>query len=164
MVERTPSRLARAYGIPIVVVTVAALIGAGLWLLSPATAARPPAQAEPAASTADLTRVSEGGQVTVKATWQGRAAGPVFTIVLDTHAVDLDGYDLAQLATLRVDGGAALAPVRWNAPVGGHHREGTLTFPGEQGGKPVIGAQTRVVELTVRDVAGVPERMLIWEP
>jgi hypothetical protein len=143
-------------------VTVAVLVGAGFRLLSTATAVQaPPALA---AAAPDQARINEGGQVTVKATWAEPSAGPVFTIVMDTHAVDLDGYDLAQLAVLRVDGGPDLAPVRWDAPAGGHHREGTLTFPREQGGKPVIGAQTRRIELIIRDVAGVPERVLTWQP
>jgi hypothetical protein len=161
MLERTPYRLARAYIIPIVIVGVVVLVGAGISLLRTATPAQPPPMA--AASTAGLTRVSEGGQVTVKATWAGPTAGLVFTIVLDTHAVDLDGYDLAQLAALRVNGGPSLAPVGWDAPPGGHHREGTLTFPAEQAGKPVIDAQTRSIELIVRDMAGVPERVLTWQ-
>jgi hypothetical protein len=160
MLERRPYRLSRAYIIPIIIVTVVVLVGAGIRLLSTAAPAQPPPMA--AASAAGLTRVSEGGQVTVKATWAGPAAGLVFTIVMDTHAVDLDGYDLAQLAALRVDGGPDLAPVRWDAPAGGHHREGTLAFPTEQGGKPVIGAQTRRIELTIRDVAGVPERVFTF--
>lgn len=162
MLGQTPFRLSRAYVIPIVIVTVAVLIGAGVRLLSTATAVQaPPA---PAAAAPDQARINEGGQVTVKATWAEPSAGPVFTIVMDTHAVDLDGYDLAQLAVLRVDGGPDLAPVRWDAPAGGHHREGTLAFPTEQGGKPVIGAQTRTIELVIRDVAGVPERVFTWQP
>lgn len=162
MLGRTPYRLSRAYVIPIIFVTVAILIGAGVRLLSTATGSQP--SPAPAAAASDQARISEGGQVTVKGIWPGPAAGLVFTIVMDTHAVDLDGYDLAQLAVLRVDGGPDLAPVRWDAPAGGHHREGTLTFPTEQGGKPVIDAQTRMIELIVRDVAGVPERVFTWQP
>lgn len=160
MFERTPFRLSRTYVVPIVIVTVAALIGAGIRLLSTATAIQPPAP--PATATTERTRVSEGGQVTITATWQDSAPRPAFTIVMDTHAVDLDGYDLARLAVLRIDGGTELSPVSWDAPPGGHHREGTLTFPAEQGGKPLITAQTRSIELIVRDVAGVAERVLTW--
>ena len=161
MLERTPFRLSRAYVVPIIIVTVAVLIGAGIRLLSTATAVQPPTL--PAAETDDRTRVSEGGQVTITATWQDPAPGPAFTIVMDTHAVDLDGYDLTQLAVLRVDNGPELTPVSWDAPAGGHHREGTLTFPAEQGGKPIIDVTTRAVELVVRDVAGVPVRVLTWQ-
>ena len=58
-----------------------------------------------------VTQTVQAGSVTIKATWQGVDAGPVFTIVLDTHAVDLDGYDLSQLATLQTDQGVEAAPV-----------------------------------------------------
>lgn len=161
MLGRTPFRLSRAYVIPIVIVMVAVLIGAGVRILSTATAIQPPPVS--AVSGPDQARISEGGEVTVKATWAEASTGPVFLVVMDTHAVDLDGYDLARLAVLRVDGGPDLVPVSWDAPVGGHHREGTLTFPAEQDGKPVIGTRTRTIELVIRDIAGVPERVLIWE-
>lgn len=45
-----------------------------------------------------MTRTNEGGQVTIIVTWQGRAAGPIFAVEMDTHAVDLDSYNLRQLA------------------------------------------------------------------
>jgi hypothetical protein len=108
------------------------------------------------------TQINEGGQVTLKATWQGRSAGPVFTVVMDTHAVDLDGYDLTQLAILRIDGAREMLPVGWDAPKGGHHRQGTLTFPPMAAGRPLIGSDTRTIELVIRDVAGVPERIFRW--
>jgi hypothetical protein len=54
-------------------------------------------------------------------------------------------------------------PTGWNAPKGGHHREGTLTFPAtESDGSPVIGPDTRSIALIIRDVAGVPERTFRW--
>jgi hypothetical protein len=84
---------------------------------------------------------------------------------MDTHAVDLDGYDLGQLAVLRVDDGDAIQPSGWEAPKGGHHRKGTLTFPSATSdGRDVLGAETGTVELIIRDVAGVPERSFRWTP
>lgn len=160
MLERTAFRLSRAYMVPIIVVTVAVLAAAGIRLLSATSTA--PVAPQPEAITADRTRVSEGGEVTVTATWQEPAEKPIFTVVMDTHAVDLDGYDLMQLAALRVDTGPELAPVGWDAPAGGHHREGTLIFPAEQAGKATVDAQSRTVELIIRGVAGVPERILTW--
>lgn len=116
-----------------------------------------------AAPTAGMTQTSEDGEVTVKVTWAGPSAGPVFTVTLDTHVVDLDGYDLRRLAVLRVDAGREVRPERWEAPAGGHHREGRLVFPAATAdGGPVIGPATRRVELIVRDVAGVPERSFRW--
>jgi len=137
------------------------VIGYSVW------AARMPTQAAGSVAensqASDQTQANSDGQVTVKATWQGRAAGPVFTVALDTHAVALDGYDLQQLATLRVDGGQTVQPVAWDAPKGGHHRSGTLTFPATAAdGSPLIRASTRTVELVIRDIAGVPERVLRW--
>lgn len=119
--------------------------------------------ASPAGSQGNLTQTSDGGQVVVKATWQGSEAGPVFTVTLDTHSVDLDGYDLAQLTVLRVEDGREVQPRGWDAPKGGHHRKGTLSFPaiGEDG-KAIVGPDTAGFELIIRDVAGVPERVLRW--
>ncbi len=107
----------------------------------------------PAGGTGDATRTHEGGQVTVKVTPLAVDAGIAFTVVLDTHAVDLDGYDLQQLATLRV-GDTELLPTSWDAPKGGHHRQGTLRFPAAD--------TTGPVELIIRDVAGVPARSFQW--
>ena len=111
------------------------------------------------------TRTSEGGGVTVAATWKGRNAGPVFEVAMDTHSVDLDGYDLRKLAALRTDGGDEVRPSgAWDAPKGGHHREGTLTFPQRSpDGSRVIGPDTRRIQLVIRDVADVPERSFEWK-
>ena len=110
-------------------------------------------------------QVSEGGQVTVAVTWAGPSAEPVFTIAMDTHSVNLDGYDLLQLAVLRTDLGVKVPPREWDAPKGGHHRKGTLTFPATTTyGQPVLTATTREVVLVIRDVAGVAERSFRWQP
>ena len=117
------------------------------------------AVAQPAAAP----QTSEGGQVTMKVTWAGPSAGPAFSVVMDTHAVDLDGYDLRQLAVLRTGDGREVRPTGWDAAKGGHHRQGTLVFPATApDGSAVIGPTTRTIELAVRDVAGVPERTFRW--
>ncbi len=137
---------------------------------TPATTAAAPAGSTPpatsqatAASSGPPTQTSEGGQVTVVVTWQGRQAGPVFSVTLDTHSVDLDSLDLGQLAVLRTDTGVEVRPSGWDAPNGGHHRSGTLAFPASgPDGRPLLGEGTRSVELAIRDVAGVPERTFQW--
>lgn len=101
---------------------------------------------------------SEAGAVVVVASWLDGGA-PAVRVAMDTHSVDLDGFDLKELARVRIDNGAWLAPSAWDAPRGGHHRAGTLTFAGLD---PKALASARVVELEVRDVA-VPSRMLRWE-
>ncbi len=109
------------------------------------------------------TQTSEGGQVTVAVTWQGPSAATAFTVAMDTHAIDLDAYDLAQLATLRTDQGREVRPVGWDAPKGGHHRSGTLTFPATAAdGSPLLAPGTRAIELVIRDVADVPQRRFQW--
>lgn len=108
-----------------------------------------------------VTQTSEGDGVTVAVTWQGPSAGPVFEVVMDTHTGDLDGYDLGQQAVLRNDQGGEAQPNGWDAPEGGHHREGTLSFPETA----VDGSElmrTRKIELVIRDMAGVPERRFEW--
>ena len=111
---------------------------------------------EPAAS---ATQTSEGGQVTVVATWTGPTAGAAIDVALDTHSVDLDALDLAD-ATLRNDRGETLTARPWAAPKGGHHREGALTFDGNA---PEFFAGAKWMELVLVGVGDLPERTLRWE-
>ena len=145
-------------------VGLAALLGFVLTACSAAGQADKVANADTAAPPAAATRTNEAGSVTLKATWPGPSAGLAFTVVMDTHSVDLDGVDLRQSAVLRTDKGIEVKPSVWEAPKGGHHREGRLIFPDKgPDGVPVIGPNTRVVELVIRGVAGVPERTLRWD-
>ena len=100
----------------------------------------------------------EAGAVTVVASWLADPT-PTARVVLDTHSVDLDGFDLAQLARVRLNGGVWVAPTKWDAPSGGHHRAGLLTFGSLD---PQLFASARLIELEVRDLA-VPSRLLQWE-
>lgn len=99
----------------------------------------------------------EAGAVTVAASWvRGTSSARV---TMDTHSVGLDGFDLRDLARLRLDGGDWVSPTLWDAPKGGHHRSGTLTFGSIE---PEVLDGARVIELEVRDV-GVPSHLLRWE-
>ncbi len=126
-----------------------------------------PASGGSAAATAGATKTSEGGSVTIQATWENQkeaGASISFTIAMDTHSVNLDGFDLGRLSSLRNDRGQEVKADRWEAPSGGHHRSGILSFPSKDGsGKPVIGPGVKSLELVMRDVAGVKERVLRWE-
>ncbi len=84
---------------------------------------------------------------------------PSARVVMDTHSVDLDGFDLARAGRLRLDGGAWVAPSAWDAPAGGHHRDGTLAFAALD--RKVFDA-ARTIELELVDVAA-PSRILRWE-
>lgn len=146
-----------------IILRVVIALVAALALASCGTAAAlPPAAPDTGTGVGSATQTNEDGTVTVTATWTGQAAGPVFTVELNTHSVELDAIDLSKQATLRVDG-VSVPATGWNAPIGGHHRSGTLTFPTTSAdGTPIIGPQTRAVELIIRDVAGVPERSFRW--
>lgn len=50
-----------------------------------------------------------------------------FDIVMDTHSVELD-QDMTKSAILIDDQGKEYKPIIWEGQVGGHHREGVLTF------------------------------------
>jgi hypothetical protein len=147
----------------IILRVVIALVAALALASCSATAAVPPASTPDAGTGAgSATQTNEGGEVTVTATWAGQAAGPVFMVELNTHSVELDAIDLSKLATLHVDG-VSVPATGWDAPIGSHHRSGTLTFPTTSAnGSPIIGPQTPTVELIIRDVAGVPERTFRW--
>jgi len=111
------------------------------------------------------TLYSEGGRVTVAVFWDGVAQAAsdrvtlTFRVAMDTHFVNLDVYDLAEMAALRNHRGETVRPASWEAPRGGHHRRGVLTFDVPAS----FVAGTRFLELVIRDVAGVPERVLRWE-
>lgn len=148
----------------------AVLFALGVGLLAAGcggAAGNAPPAAAPTSSGASgaLTRKNDAAQVTVEVTpLAAPAAGAALTfkVVMDTHSVDLDSYDLGRLAALRVDGLREVPPSAWNAPKGGHHREGTLVFPASAGGGPAIPASARAVVLVIRDVAGVAERSFTW--
>lgn len=110
------------------------------------------------AAPSDLTRTHSGGGVTVKVTYlnpQG-TDGPRFQVVLDTHSVDLDVYDLRELASLRDGGGQTLRPTEVQYKGGGHHRQAILAFPESF-------APVKSLELVIRDVAGIKERAFRWD-
>ncbi len=164
MIRRPAKRTARQRAIHFTGI-LGLILGAAVVLTACGKTATPATAQSGAASTSAsaATQKSEGGQVTVAVTWQGPTAGPTFRVAMDTHAVNLDGYDLAQLAVLRTDQGMTVQPSGWDAPKGGHHREGTLTFPANgTNGSPVIGPATRTLELVIRDIAGVPQRSFTW--
>lgn len=110
------------------------------------------------ASGVPVEQVNEAGGVTVKAAWLGATAGVAFEVTLDTHSVDLDGFDLRD-ATLLNDSGVTLGNPVWDAAKGGHHRSGKLTFQGDPG--PFL-ASTSWIELSFPGIAGVPVRTLRW--
>lgn len=117
---------------------------AGLALATVSGAAEP---------TGGPSRQVSGGGVTVTATLlEAGTSGTAVKLVLETHAVNLDGYRLEAVAALRDEGGEAY-PLKGleQATESSHHRQGVLRFAGVRPG-------AREITLTVTGVAGVPER------
>jgi hypothetical protein len=83
-----------------------------------------------------------------------------FRVEMNTHSVDL-AMDLSALATITTDNGVTVQAIRWDGPAGGHHVNGTLSFPTAVGGVPVLEGATKLT-LTLVEV-DIPERVFIWE-
>lgn len=106
---------------------------------------------------AKLTQQVAGGGVTVTATLlKDQAEATAIKVALDTHSLNLDSYQLETMATLRDDSGKIYPVVAVEqASGGGHHRQAVLRF-----GK--VNPEAKMIELIVKDVAGVKERTFHW--
>lgn len=104
----------------------------------------------------DATQTVSGGGVTVKVTYLSQTEHESrFSVVLDTHSVNLDAYDLKALSILRADTGIVLQPTAIENKGSGHHREAILTFP-----RP--STRRTWLELVIKDIAGEKERTFRW--
>ena len=81
---------------------------------------------------------------------------PDIRVVLDTHSVNLNGYRFEEVVRLRDGKGSELAPTAVENPQGGgHHRSATVRFAWPE-------PRPKSLELVVKGVAGVPERLFRW--
>jgi hypothetical protein len=110
-----------------------------------------------AAPATDATQTVSGGGVTAKVTYlnPNTSDGPRFQVVLDTHSVALDSYDLKAISFLRDDTGKTYLPNAVENKGSGHHREVILTFP-------KVSAEAKRLEIVIKDVAAVKERTFRW--
>lgn len=106
---------------------------------------------------APATRTNSGGGVTVKVTrLDSKATGDLrFQVVLDTHSVDLDAYDLKKLGFLRDRAGKVYQPTGVENKGSGHHRSAIVTFA-----RPA--RDIKQVDLVIKDIGGVKERVFQW--
>ena len=108
-----------------------------------------------------LVQSDTGGSVTIDVEWIKVEDGSlVFNVAMNTHSVDLDQYDLGKLAVLYDDTDKKYSPISWDAAPGGHHRSGTLVFPLPDS---VSQGKAEYLEIVIRDIAGIEERVLKWE-
>jgi hypothetical protein len=84
----------------------------------------------------------------------------VFDVSMNTHSVDLS-MDLAKLAVLTTDTGKKVQAILWDAPRGGHHVEGKLSFPEALDGKNLLDG-ARSITITIKDV-DAPSRTFAWQ-
>jgi hypothetical protein len=79
-----------------------------------------------------------------------------FDVAIDTHGGALD-FDLTQISVLKDDKSNQYEALDWEgSPPGGHHRSGILTFP-------KLKQDTNSIELTIKNVYDVPERIFYWD-
>jgi hypothetical protein len=82
-----------------------------------------------------------------------------FDVTLDTHSVDLS-MDLALLASLVTHDGREINAIQWDAPRGGHHVNGVLSFPAMVDGSLFLSG-TNQLTLVIKELS-VQERRFNW--
>ncbi|MFQ5614858.1 MAG: hypothetical protein ACE5GO_00080 [Anaerolineales bacterium] len=122
------------------------VVGAALVGIFRNPEAEPPPQAIAAPPQNDVSlgfqapQIDEQGAVAVEVTplnLDAPGATLDFQVSMNTHSVDLS-MNLAGLATLTTDTGMTVQAIQWDAPLGGHHVGGTLSFPAEVDGVYVM--------------------------
>lgn len=106
-----------------------------------------------------VVKTNNEGEVTIDVRYLGFKENSIsFEIVMDTHSIDLDQYDLGQLSLLKDNKGNEYRPVSWDSKAGGHHRSGNLTFS-----LTVLADKINKIELTIQNIAGIKERVFEWQ-
>jgi hypothetical protein len=78
------------------------------------------------------------------------------TVVLDTHAIALDGTAFERAVVLRTADEVDVAPTGVESVAGGgHHRQAVVSFPSV--------TQPGTVRIVVKNVGGIAERSFAWE-
>jgi hypothetical protein len=110
------------------------------------------------AAASNTTQTVSGGGVAAKVTYLNPKSNddPRFQVVLDTHSVALDGYDLKTITVLRDDTGKSYLPTEVESKGSGHHREVTVIFP-------KVAGEAKRLEVVIKDVAGMKERTFRWD-
>ena len=117
-----------------------------------------------------LTRQHSGGGIEIDVTLLNPGAiysgnDLVFDVGMNTHSVPLDQYVMEELSYVRDERGKVFKALAWESPKGGgHHRFGKLKFSGkDKDGSPIIMNDNKYIEVVIKDVGGIKERVLRWE-
>lgn len=115
-----------------------------------------------AVSKNDLTRTNEDGAVEVSVLYLNPLKTVengvlVFEVKLNTHSVNLDQYQFAEIAYLQIDSNPPRESIGWfDAKGRGHHLSGVLKFGGS------FPESAKRMKLVIKGVDGVAERAFEW--
>ncbi len=110
-------------------------------------------------TSANMLKSNSEGEVKIDVRYLGYKDNLLsFKVVMDTHSVNLDQYDLDQLSQLADDKGNKYSTISWDSEPGGHHRSGFLIFS-----PPDLLEEPGTLILIINNVAEVKERVFIWE-
>jgi len=106
-----------------------------------------------------FTQEIRSGGVTARVTYKNpvEKKPPVFKVALDSHDINFDIYEFNKIILLRDDAGRKYSPEIISTSGSGQHREATVEFKGADI------SSARFMELVVKDVAGVPERVFRFD-
>lgn len=88
-----------------------------------------------------------------------------FEIMLDTHSMDLDEYNLGEISTLFIGDEIKITEgIKWEVDTGsGHHILGYLQVPRKYKGEAIDYLEANFVELEIKELAGIASRKFKWE-
>jgi hypothetical protein len=108
-----------------------------------------------------LERDNKEGAVSVIAeylpTKNSKEEGISFRLILNTHSVDLEQYDIQNLSSLIIDKGTPTAATKWEPSGAGHHFKGILHF------SETLPSGKHQLQLVVRNLDNVKERVFEWQ-
>ncbi|MBS4537752.1 hypothetical protein GOQ27_04720 [Clostridium sp. D2Q-11] len=88
-----------------------------------------------------------------------------FELMLNTHSVNLDDIDYANLVSLTTDKEIVISDgFRWEKTEGGgHHISGYLEIPRKYEGTNIIDDSTKFIEIEIRGLDNIESRKFRWE-
>ncbi len=89
-----------------------------------------------------------------------------FAVYLNTHSVNLTGYQVDKLSYLRDEQGQEYSALPgWiSLNESDHHRSGIIRFARfDNSGNAVVKPEAKFFELVIKDIAGIGERRFRWE-
>ena len=115
-----------------------------------------------------LIRVDSNGAVAVGVTFLNPIEDSEdylsFEVILDTHSVELDQYNLGNMATLFIGDEIKITEgLKWETEGSGHHMIGYLKSPRNYEGKIIDYLESDFIELEINDLDGVASRKFRWE-